>query len=293
MDPTTLEPAETMEEAPSSISMPATPGGSPPPGWDSSKTNSGTLNVARARHIVNKLTADPSWLIDPATAHAASAVFGAATKVIGMQLDIERATNTSDARKSQNEFTKLKIRGLNSLSGLVPGNDVEGQRELGRLNRMASSMSSPDFDLEDFSAGISAMESKYAAKSDSNDYAVKEFEGHRFLTGSGFKPIPLNSLTPENKIEAQVAMETLRSLRKMTEDATDPTEKKNLIQRQQNVLSTLREITGGGSPSTVPATNAPTASTDKIRVTKPDGTTGQIPASQKDAALQQGFKLIP
>lgn len=276
------------------------------------------MTLENAYHALDYYMRKPQWLANPRTKHAAEAHLAAATKIVGMSVQMEAVNAKVDIanfrlstdRRLVSDLNKgvAKLENLEVVSAITREVEENGpsplaismmnsqlRKEAEERAKTATAIKTDGQIISGDARHENRMEEIEASKKgrDSNTFEVREYDGHKFLTGSGFKPIPLNSLTPENKIEAQVAMETLRSLRKMTEDATDPTEKKNLIQRQQNVLSTLREITGGGPPSTAPATNAPAASTDKIRVTKPDGTTGWIPASQKDAALQQGFKLIP
>lgn len=65
-----------------------------------------TLNVARAQHIINKLTSDPSWLADPRTAQAANGVFAAASKVIGMNVQLERVNAQLEASRARNSMAR-------------------------------------------------------------------------------------------------------------------------------------------------------------------------------------------
>lgn len=121
------------------------------------------LNLARAQHILNKFTEDPSWLANPRTAHAANAVFSAASKIVGMGIQMDRVENMGMAVKNRNEFTKQKVNALGKVSAFVPESDEVGQSELGRLNGMASSINSPDFNLSEFANGVSRLQSKYKA----------------------------------------------------------------------------------------------------------------------------------
>lgn len=68
-----------------------------------------TLNVERAQHILNKFTTDPSWLADPRTSRAANSIFSAASKVIGMNIQLERVNNQSQVARSQQLMLKNQL----------------------------------------------------------------------------------------------------------------------------------------------------------------------------------------
>lgn len=57
----------------------------------------------------------------------------------------------------------------------------------------------------------------------------------------------------------------------------------------QGQLDAIRRRAGQGAPTAPPRTGT---STGRVRVRRPDGKIGSIPASQKDAALAQGYSLI-
>ncbi len=134
-------------------------GGAPSP----DTTNPENFNVSAANHVINKLVEDPSWLINPYTSKVATAMAGTAAKVVELHLQGQRVANMGMATKNLNEFTKQKVDALSKVASLVPEDDVIGQTELGRLNGMASSLSSPDFNLQEFATGVSALQSKYKA----------------------------------------------------------------------------------------------------------------------------------
>lgn len=270
------------------------------------------FNVSAATHLINKFVEDPSWLVNPYTSKVATAMAGTAAEVVKLHLDGMRIKAASEAETGG---TLTANRVGSSLLKLAEGGDEgadwasqwyalgEGGQPRykdpanwetilkGYRDRSVAPGEFPDtVQMEDGTVLQGLRNPKTGVfkvhktpKSESDEYTVKEFDGHKFLTGSGFKPIPLNSLTPEGKIDAQVQIETLRSLRKMTEDASDPEERKNLIQRQQNVLKVLKDITSGGSATTT-ATTAP----EKVRVKGPNGQTGTVP---KGATLPEGWTL--
>lgn len=65
-----------------------------------------TLDVARAEKIIRAFTKDPSWLADPRTSQAANSVFSAASKVVGMNLQLERLASQAEAAKARNSMEK-------------------------------------------------------------------------------------------------------------------------------------------------------------------------------------------
>lgn len=69
-------------------------------------TTPDTLNLDKAQKIIKALTDDPSWLADPRTSHAANAVFGAASKVVSMNLQMEKLMSQAEAAKAKNSMTR-------------------------------------------------------------------------------------------------------------------------------------------------------------------------------------------
>jgi len=90
-----------------------------PPPRDWARSGSGeTLNVAKAQKIINAFTADPSWLADPRTAHAANAIFGAASKVVGMNVQLEKVNSQLEGAQARNSISRDVGRSLLKMSEL-------------------------------------------------------------------------------------------------------------------------------------------------------------------------------
>lgn len=71
-----------------------------------------TLDVTRAKNIIQKFTDDPSWLADPRTASVANGIFNQASKVLGMHLQMERLQSQSEAALARNSITKEVAKSL-------------------------------------------------------------------------------------------------------------------------------------------------------------------------------------
>lgn len=278
------------------------------------------LNLARAQHILDRFTEDPSWLANPRTSHAANAIFSAASKVVGMGIQMERVTNMGIATKNLNEFTKQKVDALSKVAAFVPEDDVTGQAELGRLNGMVSTMSTPDFNLQEFSAGVSRLQSRYQRTAQGKEPVFKTLvdpdTGEKVSVVYGPSGAP-TVIHPQQEANAKAAQAiTLSHIKSLESQYTDVEKKFNLakaafyanrtdpaaqgaynalfVERatKKDELDKAREAMMGKAPS---ETNAPaaTAPAEKVHVVNPDGTKGWIPAAQKDSALQQGYKVIP
>lgn len=57
------------------------------------------LNLSRAQHILDRFTEDPSWLANPHTSHVANTIFSAATKIVGMNIQMERVNTQAEVAK--------------------------------------------------------------------------------------------------------------------------------------------------------------------------------------------------
>lgn len=86
-----------------------TTGGEVPPG-----------SVGKANHIISKLTADPSWLADPRTSEAANSVFAAASKVVSMNLQLERVKNSSIAAQTEQRLLAQQTQMLEDIAKTGP-----------------------------------------------------------------------------------------------------------------------------------------------------------------------------
>ena len=81
----------------------------------------------------------------------------------------------------------------------------------------------------------------------------------------------------------------------------DPEAKKGPIQTQvDRMLEYIEKLdteykpdaqTKSSTPSTAATSTATPSTEELIKVEAPDGTKGEIPASQKDAALKRGYKI--
>lgn len=271
-----------------------------------------TLTVDKANKIIRAFTDDPSWLADPRTSHAANSVFAAAAKVVGMNMQMERLTNASAAEKVKNEFTKQKVDALAKLSPLVPEDDELGQSELGRLNSMVGS---PDFNLQEFSAGVSRLQSKYKAPTplsliEARDKAVQKHIEMRAETQGGLAEKRFQnqkelmrqkelwgSLATEEKTilgryqkDYDSATRMIENLQKAGVTEDDPRMvaaniKRGLVaERQTKFLEAVRpEMT-----TTAPTATQPSASVKRVRVTGPNGEKGTVVEGE---SLPQGWSF--
>lgn len=141
----------------------------------------------RAYHTLDFYQRNPNWLADPDTMHAAQLDLANSSKLIEMSIQLGRVGSQAASVKLTNDFTKKRQDALSSISQFVPINDTDGQGELGRLNAMATKAGTPDFNLEEFSRGVAALESRYspAGKPDSltmSDGSV--LQGYRDKNGN-------------------------------------------------------------------------------------------------------------
>lgn len=132
-----------------------------PKQWANHETSNRTLPLDKAHKIVQFYTDNPSWLADPRTSHAAEAVLGSATKVISLNMQLEKAGAQGEASRIRTDFINQKIKDLSAVGPLVPRGDKSGQSELGRLNGLISMIGSLDFNLQDFSTGVAWLQSEY------------------------------------------------------------------------------------------------------------------------------------
>lgn len=286
------------------------------------------LNLARAQHILDRFTEDPSWLANPRTSRAANAIFSAASKVVGMGIQMERVTNMGIATKNLNEFTKQKVDALSKVAAFVPEDDVTGQAELGRLNGMVSTMSTPDFNLQEFSAGVSRLQSRYQKPSQMKVFAPstgeKEDAYLQRLIDEGASPemiqiqrdrIAAHSQTPEakadlafqsyvSKLDAGQRKKKVAELTKHIDNA-EAQATAHLKSGDETQADAFRAMAGSyrrklsvierDSPSAisnapVTATSAPSAD-ELIDAVNPSGKKVRIRKGQADDARKSGYTI--
>jgi hypothetical protein len=66
-------------------------------------------NLANSYKILNFYQDNPQWLANPHTMHAANADFSQASKIIGMNLQLERLSNGSSAQRTRQQLIKQQL----------------------------------------------------------------------------------------------------------------------------------------------------------------------------------------
>lgn len=169
--------------------------------------NAPTDSVGKANHIIGKLTADPTWLADPRTSKAANAVFSSASKVIGMNLQMERLKNSSLAAQTQQRLVSQQTQMLEDIAKTGP----DGAAAVGDLFVKDQDGNMPATDPAKFSY-VAGLYKKFGATSnqgvDPIDVRLIEKEDEYRRTGQIEKADLLKSILSEKGREkGRVAVE--------------------------------------------------------------------------------------
>lgn len=287
-----------------------------------------TLDVAKAQKIIKAFTDDPSWLADPRTSHAANSVFAAASKVVGMNMQLERVNALSEASKARNSISSRVGQSLLKLAetGEVGAGIAAKWYALGDDGKpLYENPANASAIFEDYKSHVAgtakqfshgpiatAYENARAAEEAGNfdeaqihrDYAAK-LAGHSLKTDEQIaekaKASKIATLTTdlrslETKYDSANA-EYKKQLKLHPGTAEEPESqeasafraKAEYFLRQKNAKQKQIDALTAPTPATnAPATSAPAPTAKRVRVVGPNGEKGTVIQGE---TLPQGWSL--